>query len=227
MESPSVEASSRRCLLWLAPLVLLFLALGYIGGGGFAPDVAVIDRLAAWRHASPGLTGAAIAITWLGSAYVTLGASAMAAAALLWRARRKTALLLFLTIAGGRLAADGIKLVYNRVRPAVDLHPVATSSSSYPSGHAANSMTAFVALALLAAPPRYRGPALAVAVPIAILVGLSRPFLGVHWLSDTFGGWTLAGMVLLIASVFAPRALAADEAQHEVVGGHHAPAIEG
>ncbi len=64
------------------------------------------------------------------------------------------------------------------------------------------------------------------AIPLAMAVGLSRPFLGVHWLSDTAGGWTLAAMILLLLSVFAPRALAADEAQHEVVGGHRGPAVE-
>ena len=217
---------SRGRLIWLVPLGVLFLWLGRVGGGGNPLDVAVIERLAAWRHASPGLTGAAIVVTWLGSAYVTLGAGALVTAVLIWRRHRQEALLLFLTLAGERLLADGIKLVYNRVRPAIDLHPVVTSSSSYPSGHAANSLTAFVALALLAVPARDRGPALAVAIPIAILIGLSRPFLGVHWLSDTFGGWTLAAMVLLTLSVFAPRALAADEAQHEVVRGHRNPVIE-
>ena len=217
---------SRGRLLWLVPLGLLFLWLGAIGGGGNPLDVAVIERLAAWRHASPGLTGVAIAITWLGSAYVTLGGGGLFTAVLIGRRHRKAALLLFVTLAGERLLADGIKLLYNRARPAFDLHPVVTSSSSYPSGHAANSMTAFVAMALLAVPALDRGPALAVAVPVAILVGLSRPFLGVHWLSDTFGGWTLAAMVLLTLSVFAPRALMADEAQHEVVRGHRNPAIE-
>lgn len=213
-------------MLWLVPLALLFLWLGWIGGGGNPLDVTVIECLAAWRHASPALTGAAIVITWLGSAYVTLGGAALATAVLMWRGQRKAALLLFLTLAGERLLADGIKLLYNRARPAFDLHPVVTTSSSYPSGHAANSMTAFIAVALLAAPARDRGPALSVAITIAMLVGLSRPFLGVHWLSDTFGGWILAAMVLLTLSVFAPRALAADETQHQVIGGHRDPAIE-
>ena len=217
---------SRRRALWLAPLGLLFVWLGWAGGGGNPLDVAVIERLAAWRHASPALTNAVIVVTWLGSAFVTLGVSAVVAATLWWRRHRRTAMLLVATLAAERLLADGIKLLYNRPRPAVDLHPVVTSSSSYPSGHAANSMSAFVVLTLLAVPARDRGPALAVAVPVAILVGLSRPFLGVHWLSDTFGGWTLAAMVLLTLSVFAPRVLAADEAQHEVVGGHGDPAIE-
>jgi len=103
---------------------------------------------------------------------------------------------------------------------------VMVSSSSYPSGHAANSMTAFVALALLAVPARHRRLALAMAIPLAIAVGLSRPFLGVHWPSDTIGGWTLAAMVLLTISATVPRVLIADEAQHEVVGGHLPPPVE-
>ena len=216
---------SRRCWL-LIPLAALFVALGWLGGGANPADVAVIERLAAWRHASPGLTASVIAVTWLGSAYTTLGGVALVAAWLAWRRHRSTALLLAGTVFGERLIADGIKLLYDRVRPAIDLHPVVTSSSSYPSGHAANSMTAFVAVALLAVTARHRGPALAVAIPLAIAVGLSRPFLGVHWLSDTFGGWTLAAMVLLTLSAFVPGGLASDEPQHDVVGGHGAPRVE-
>ena len=205
----------------------MFILFGWLGGGGSPADVAVVERLAAWRHSAPGLTRAVIAVTWLGSAYTTLGGVALVAAWLAWRHQRATALLLAGTVFGERLVADGIKLIYDRVRPAIDLHPVVTSSSSYPSGHAANSMTAFVAVALLAVPARHRGPALAVAIPLAIAVGLSRPFLGVHWLSDSFGGWTLAAMVLLAMSGFVPGGLAADETQHKVVGGHGAPRVEG
>ena len=209
-------------LLLLPALAALFLWLGLVGGADNPTDVAIVQALSVWRHSYPALTSGVIALTWLGSAYTTLGLVALAAL-WLWRKRqRQPALFLAATVLGGRLAADGIKLLYDRARPAFDLHPVVTSSSSYPSGHAANSMTAFVAVALLAAPAMIRGPALAVAIPLAIAVGLSRPFLGVHWPSDTLGGWSLAAMVLVTLSALRP-----DEAQHQVVGGHDAPRIEG
>ena len=54
-------------------------------------------------------------------------------------------------------------------------------SLAYPSGHSANSMTAFLATALIVTPPAYRGPLAAGAITLSIVVGLSRIYLGVHW----------------------------------------------
>ena len=60
---------------------------------------------------------------------------------------------------------------------------------SFPSGHAANSMITFLALALILAPARYRAAAIAAATAASVLIGSTRPLLGVHWPSDVVGGW--------------------------------------
>jgi undecaprenyl-diphosphatase len=61
---------------------------------------------------------------------------------------------------------------------------------SFPSGHAANSMIVYLALALLAFDdPRHRRWAVAGALLLSFLIGLSRPMLGVHWPSDVVAGW--------------------------------------
>jgi undecaprenyl-diphosphatase len=69
---------------------------------------------------------------------------------------------------------------------------------AFPSGHSANAMAVWLAVALLAAPERLRVPAVAAALAVALLVGLSRLVLGVHWPSDVAGGWALGAACTLL-----------------------------
>lgn len=201
---------------------------GAIGGPGNAVDREIIDSLAAWRHDSPQLTIWIVRLTKVGSVEVTLGLAALGAIALWVDRQRGRAALLFGAVLAERLTVDVIKLLFDRPRPAVDLHPVLTHSASYPSGHAANSLTSFVAFALLAAPQRYRPLALAFAVPLALLIALTRPYLGVHWPSDTLGGWLIAAMFLLfIRREARGGGLLSLEPQHQIVARHRLPADQG
>lgn len=203
-------------------LAAIFLLLGSFGGAENQIDVKIVQALTDWRQSSRNLTIGVILLTWVGSIYVTLGLVGLVGLGLWWKGRTRPAILLAATVFGERLTADGLKLLYDRARPVFDLHPVVTSSSSFPSGHAANAMTAFVAIALIAVPPQRRGSALVAAIPLAVAIGLSRPYLGVHWPTDVLGGWALAAIVLL-----AMNALRTDEAEHQIVGGHRAPTVKG
>jgi undecaprenyl-diphosphatase len=203
------EAMNRLSLPRLAAATLLLAVvawLGWTGGPGNAFDRAAILRLAAAREAHPNLGAAAIALTWLGSAYVTLGGAALVAA---WRFSlndRAAAIWAFATIALGRLLAEVIKLAVDRPRPHFTPWPVPVSSLSFPSGHATNSMLGFGMIALLLAPVRYRRAASAAAIVLALAIGITRPFLGVHWPSDVLAGWMLGGAMLVIAAPFRPNA---------------------
>jgi undecaprenyl-diphosphatase len=203
-------------------LLLLFLAAGVVGGPGMPLDVATVHWLADIRHAHPQITSLAVILTQLGSVYATLGLGLLASAALAGLGSRRRALLLALTVILERLTVDGLKLVVGRPRPDFDLHPVATSSSSFPSGHSANSMAVYVAIALIAMPGQWRRPAMVAALSLSLAIGITRIFLGVHWPSDVIGGWALGLLVVALALV-AGRRSGAIEPQHDIVGGHLPP----
>ncbi len=113
--------------------------------------------------------------------------------------QRWLATVLGATVISDRLVIDGLKLLIDRARPSFDLHPVLTHSSSFPSGHAGNSMAVFLSIALIAVPRAYRLPAVATALIASLIVGATRPYLGVHWPSDVIGGWSLGMAMAIIA----------------------------
>lgn len=98
-----------------------------------------------------------------------------------------------------------MKVSFARVRP--DLVPHldnVTGSLSYPSGHATNAAVVYLAFALLG-PARWRGRLLALAALLALLTGLSRIMLGVHYASDVLGGWMLGAAFALLAAELCER----------------------
>ncbi len=133
-------------------------------------------------------------------------------AADLWRRRLLVAALLSTAsyfAAGG--IAEGLKRVFDRPRPSlVDpaVHPLVAVPHSYamPSGHAATAFGAAVAVGLVH--PRLRLPLVA----LAALIGVSRVWLGVHYLSDVLVGAALGTAVALalwrVTSAFVPASSA-------------------
>jgi undecaprenyl-diphosphatase len=212
-------------------LLAICLAAGIFGGIDYAPDIELIRELAQYRIEQPGLTVAAIAVTQAGSAYGTVGGGLAVAAWLYWRHGPALAALLAGTVVTERLVIDGMKLLIDRTRPSFDLHPVVTHSSSFPSGHAGNSMAVLLAIALIAVPRTRRVPAVIAAVCGSLLIGSTRPYLGVHWPSDVIGGWALGAAIAIIAGSIAdrlrdePGSAAAAEEQHQIVCGHD-PALD-
>jgi membrane-associated phospholipid phosphatase len=102
------------------------------------------------------------------------------------------------------IAIGTIKALYDRPRALGSL--VETSGASFPSGHAvAASVTAVAAvIALLPeGPRRYRWGAGAVA--FSFLMGVSRTYLGAHWLSDAVAGVMLGTTIALGTAVITHR----------------------
>ena len=99
-----------------------------------------------------------------------------------------------------------LKVYFGRVRPDFAQGGARLESLSFPSGHSSGIAT-LVTVALIMAWPllaaRARHLALAAGVLLVLLVGLTRMWLGVHFVSDVVGGWALGvGWSLLTALAF-------------------------
>lgn len=146
--------------------------------------------LALYAADEPWLALAAIGFTQIGNWSTVVGITLAGALWLLWRGRRWHALVLLVASFTGRALVILQKAYFARLRPEEDLRLVEVHYQSFPSGHSANSMIVLLALALLLFDdPRHRRVAAACAVALSLLVGISRPMLGVHWPSDVLAGW--------------------------------------
>jgi undecaprenyl-diphosphatase len=87
-----------------------------------------------------------------------------------------------------------LKEFFGRIRPDFGEGGARLDSLSFPSGHSSGIAT-LVTVALVLAWPllakRARWWALVGGVVLVLLVGLTRMWLGVHFLSDVVGGWSL------------------------------------
>ena len=92
-----------------------------------------------------------------------------------------------------------LKGSYDRARPAASL--VATSGASFPSGHAVAASVTVVAAVIALVPAGRRTPWALAAALFSILMGLSRAYLGAHWLSDAAAGLLLGTSCALLTAL--------------------------
>ncbi|MDQ3777251.1 MAG: phosphatase PAP2 family protein [Actinomycetota bacterium] len=161
-------------------------------------DTHLDTRLATWLHerATPGWTEFFETVTTLGNVPVLINVALVAALVLAWRRELDELRLLLLAVIGAEVLTVGLKLGFQRERPFF-ADPLATESSySFPSGHASVSLALYGTLALIlvrhARALAVRISILAAAAILTGLIGFSRLYLGVHFLSDVIAGFSLA-----------------------------------
>lgn len=208
----------RRALLWAG--AALFGALFLIDAVAIHEHwVRALDSrmLTMWRHSDarhaligpPWALKAVIGITTLGAGVLRAPLTIAAVLVLSLRGRGRDAALLGGTVAAGAAALPLIKLCFDRPRPDFLWHLVTENDWSFPSGHSMGSMILYPLLGGIAGATRgpVRMAALsALGVLISLAVGASRVMLGVHWVSDVIGGWTIgAAFVCGALAIAAPR----------------------
>lgn len=195
----SRRARADRPGLWLALSILVLIGGGWAIGDlleGVADpvDLAVQAFFVGHRAAWP--TAAMRVVTDLGSSAVLI--TVAVGAGLLWHRRDRTwrpLLLLAGAYAGALVLQRTIKLLTQVPRPPAADAVGVFSGYAFPSGHATDAAAVYGALAVLLAATLPRRSAKAavwtVAVVVVGLVGLSRIYLGGHWLTDVLAGFAL------------------------------------
>lgn len=187
-----LEFTSMMAALAVALFVLVAYAVALGGDPGPTPGDRTAAEIAESLR-SGWLTALAKAVTALGSGAFAW-ALALVCAALLAARRRWSEIAVVL--GGMALISIGVhelKPEIGRPRPEGGL--VEAGGLSYPSGHSAHAVI-FLWLALTVVLRLRPGMARATAVIVAglaltIAIGLSRVYLGVHYMSDVSGGWAL------------------------------------
>ena len=153
---------------------------------------------------APPLTAVAKVFNVLGLVYVTLPVRILLAGFLALRRRWWHLAAFASAIVLSEVLIGSLKGVYDRARPPGSL--VATSGASFPSGHAiAASVTVVAAVIALVPPGRRRALWGAAAVAFSIVMGLSRAYLGAHWLSDATAGILLGTSCALVTALVADQ----------------------
>jgi len=176
-------------------------------------DLAVLDQPAldlAVKLRTPTLDTVVTAFTDVGGPVGMPILATLAVVVMTWRWRSRTPLVLVALAAAGSLAMTiAGKDLTGRTRPPLQLAvaPYETSPS-FPSGHALNGVVVtgvVVYLVLLHLHrKRTRTTVVVVGTVFALAMGLSRVFLGHHWLTDVVAGWLL-GLGWLAVVVTAHR----------------------
>ena len=178
---------NKPILLLVGTLLLVWLGMLLLGTGNL--DRAVLNEIYGGHR--PALADAARAITMFGDGRVVTLFTAIGALFLIRERQFWPAVVIVVGPMIGKALTELQKYEINRMRPAEDPHLVVVHNLSFPSGHSANAMMTYVALALfLFGRTERRSTWVAGAVALALLVGLSRVVLGVHWPSDVIGGWS-------------------------------------
>lgn len=125
------------------------------------------------------------------------------------RGRARPAMVLAAAMALSTGAAQAIKALVARPRPPVSPLIAFPDTMSFPSGHTVAATVLFGCLAVFlvrSGAPRATRVAGAIGlVSIAVLVGASRVWLGVHWPTDVLAGWALGAAFVLGAAVLLRR----------------------
>jgi undecaprenyl-diphosphatase len=157
-------------------------------GGGFGWDEPVLQY--AHSLGTPALDWWMLFVSALGYAHGVVPLAVALPVLLLVHRRRGDALFAMVAVGGAGMLNQGAKLLFQRARPELWASPSPEHSFSFPSGHAMGSMALVATVAVLVWPTRYRWLAILGGGAFTILVGASRVYLGVHYPSDVFAGWS-------------------------------------
>jgi undecaprenyl-diphosphatase len=149
-------------------------------------------------------------ISALGSSAVATLLVCVVALFLLLDRKPRQALLVVGIASAAAIGLTLLKLAFGRERPTIVEHYEVVGGLSFPSGHTLIAAALYPTLGMLIASNlkdrRLKVYVFAVAALLALLVGFTRVYLGVHYPSDVLGGWLL-GLAFAFAAGIVIRSL--------------------
>ena len=147
-------------------------------------------------------------ITWLGSLYLLLPVSVLLCLLLFWSGKSGQVMLisfsLFITI----VSVHAAKLMFRRPRPSTTELLVAMPSDwSFPSAHTAQAVSFFLSVTLVAfqlLSPVWATFFALLGLLFVCIVGYSRIYLRVHYVSDVLAGMVLAALIVSAVRFIVP-----------------------
>jgi undecaprenyl-diphosphatase len=180
-----------------------------IEGDTRAFDVTILHAAQSLRLGHPWVAEVMRDLSGLGSTTVLTLFTAVAVGYLAVVRARMTALLVVAAVITGSVSVSLLKAQFGRLRPGAEFAGLVAPGMSFPSGHATISAIVFLTVAALIASTRTRAIERAyivvMATLMALLVGLSRVALGVHWATDVAAGWAFGAAWALAWLLFARR----------------------
>lgn len=182
----------RLLVLFIGVLIPLWifgaLAEDVIERQSFFFDVPIL--LFMHSHTTPVLNLVMLFFSGIGYGFGVVPLDLLVLLLLLWRRRWGDGLFWGLAVGGATVLNLAAKQSFERIRPHLWLSIAPETTYSFPSGHAMGSMALVAAAVVLLWPTRWRWATLLFGAFFVFMVGLSRVYLGVHYPSDIFAGWT-------------------------------------
>lgn len=203
-----LRGSAVRLVLGMVVVVALGWAFGEMAEAVIhADDVVALDSpVTRWvvDRRTPWLTQVLQVVTALGSAWFLILLLVVVTIVLVaGRHSWSVVALPIVSAAGAAILVTTIKLLIARPRPTLGAVVATADGFAFPSGHSAQAVATYGVLAWLvahlAARRTVRVGAWLSGVVLIGLIGFSRLYLGVHWLSDVIGGYIIGAAWAVVA----------------------------
>lgn len=141
-------------------------------------------------------------ITLFGEVFTVIFFAILVSLFLLRKRLKKEIIALWVAVIGSSATTYLLKIIIDRPRP-IDA-VIIEDSASFPSGHATVAVAFYGFLAYLLfnniKNKKYRAPIILAGAVLIFLIGFSRLYLGVHYLSDVLAGY-LVGLLWLVVGI--------------------------
>ena len=199
-----ISRKGRRCMIGLAAVLAVLAAyITYQVGVVYQTNPLPLDlavQKAFFSLRGPLLNPLVIAVTHLSD---TVTIVAFCAILLILPNRKKYGLPVSLASLGGLAFYKPMKHIFLRARPDAALHLVKQGGFSFPSGHSVTSVIFYgLSIYLLNKHCKNDKPRRILTVIcgfLALTIGPSRIYVGVHWPTDVLAGWCIGGAVLMVS----------------------------